>query len=229
MHRSNFFESLENRRLLSVSIESVTASPSPVARTEKVTITANNVAATSDDKVNAVSFFIDVDSNGTFDKGTDLVIGTDFNGKNGYSLTKTVPAKVKGQAFPLGTLTIGAIARGKHGVLSTAAETTVTIVDEPPTIKKLTAPKNVKAGKKFVTTAVEAKDKDGKVQSIAFTLLDGNNADVSSGHLSALGSSIRAEKVDTTGLAPGTYTLSAVATDNDGTTSTAVTKTFTVT
>src|SRR5262249_23022532 len=87
-------------------INSLSDSPDPSKRGGTLTLTANSVTGT----VSSVSFYRDGNGNGTLDVGTDLLLGTDTNGANGWSVSVSIPS-----TFPLGTYTYFAQASGSLG------------------------------------------------------------------------------------------------------------------
>ncbi len=75
------------------TVDSLQASPDPVTRPNDITLTALGV----DDPdgagtVAAVEFYRDANGNGTLEVGTDVLLGTDTNGADGWSWTARPPA-----------------------------------------------------------------------------------------------------------------------------------------
>jgi hypothetical protein len=109
---------LEGRRLLSVSVGSLVvaplaANPPPrvVARGEKVRLTVQGVAASPDDGVRSVTYFVDVDRDGSLGPG-DALIGRARNAANDFSVSRFIRWAWSAGG---GTLTVSAVAQGVHG------------------------------------------------------------------------------------------------------------------
>jgi hypothetical protein len=207
-------EALEKRQLFAAGLVSVTATPSPVERGLKLTLTANG--NTSDTK--RVSFWLDSNGNGVLDT-SDKKIGQDGSPLNG--LSKTFSTK----KFDLGAVRFFARPETGGGVSGPSVSTTVTITDAPPTIKSVVAsPKKVKRGKNLTFSANGVKDTDGTVGSVVFYIDNNANGSIDIGTDTFLGTDADKKggfkfKPDTNTLPVGTLTILAQATDNDGGTS----------
>jgi hypothetical protein len=227
------FETLEDRRLLSVAVTSIAADSAvaglptnTVARSEKMTLTATGVTATALDKITGVTYFIDNNSNGVPDKG-DKIIGTTNNANKNYAVKTELKKNVA-----LGSLTISAVARGKgRANFSPVVIDTVTVVDDPPTIKRLVAaPKKVLPSGKLTLIAVGANDKDGTISKVDFWLDVDKNGTIDPLIDTLVGSDTSKAggfKADATGTTTGkiggdTLNFLAQATDSDGSVSTPV-------
>jgi hypothetical protein len=224
------FEPLEGRRLLSVSLTGITGTSAVAGtpdntgvRAEKATLTAQGVSASAGDKVTSVTYFLDTDHSGTLNAG-DKIIGKSSNSGKNFAVTTTIKSSTA-----LGTLTISAVAKGKQGAsdVSTVVTQDITIVDDPPTIKKLTAaPKKVAAGKTLTLIANNVKDKDGTVSSVEFFQdkngngqIDAGDTDLGAGTKSGNNWKFDASSVITGAASGDTFTFLAQATDNDASTS----------
>ncbi len=135
-----------------------------------------------------------------------VLIGTDTSG----------PFKAKWSSIPAGTYTLTAIATDSKGLSTTSSPITIQVnaaatatANQPPTVS-LTAPASgaVYAAPASVTVSANASDADGSISKVDFYA----------------GSSIIGTKtaspysVTWSGMAAGTYSLTAVATDNAGAT-----------
>src|SRR5690242_18405649 len=96
------FESLEERRMLTTTITSITATPTTVNRGAKVVLSANGV--TTDQKSTTILYFVDINGNGLVD-GADRKLGQSANAKKNYSIS------VKTKGAPAGNATV--LAEGK--------------------------------------------------------------------------------------------------------------------
>lgn len=80
------------------TIASLTDSPDPVSQGSTITLTANGVSdPDAGDAVLAVQFFRDTNGDGNIDAG-DLLLGTDYDGTDGWSWSGST------SGFPLGTI-----------------------------------------------------------------------------------------------------------------------------
>jgi hypothetical protein len=229
----SLIETLEDRRLLSVTVttivgtSAVAGTPSgDIVRGQKATLSAQT-SATTGDKVSSVTYFIDRNNNGTFDKGTDVLLGKSSSSKNNFAITKTIPTSTT-----LGDITVSAVATGKgKNNVSPAATQIFTIIDDNPTIKKLTAsPSKVAAAGKLTITASSVKDSDGSVTGVELfvdTNHDGqiDQGDTDLGAATQQGKSgnwkFDASSLVATATSGQSFTILAQATDNDASTSSA--------
>jgi len=229
--KSPVFETLEDRRLLSVSITSIAANSvvagvpaDTVVRGEKATLTATGVAATALDKITGVTYFLDTNSNGALDKG-EKILGRSNNAAKSYAVNLLIKPKTA-----LAPITVSAIATGKgKNNVSPAVTDVVTVVDDTPTVKRLVAaPKKVAVGGKLTLIATGAKDKDGTIASVGFWLDVNKDGQIDGGDILEGTDNNKAGgfKFDATALTAGhiggdTLTFLAQATDNDGSVSSA--------
>jgi hypothetical protein len=154
------FESLEERRLFSVSIGSIAdASHVPgtpadtVDHRARATLTAQGVGASAGDKVRSVTYFIDRNGDGVLDR-RDRVIGRSRNAGNDFRVTRRI-RQDRGVGAD-GTVTVSAVAHGRDGRddVSPVVTADITVVDAAPTISKLTAsPKRPAPGRSLVIRA----------------------------------------------------------------------------
>jgi subtilisin-like proprotein convertase family protein len=212
------------------TIDSLSVNPDSVLFEEivDVTLTANGVSD-PDDNVFSVSFYRDFNGNGTLEVGTDVLFATDTDGTNGWSATDNTAA------LPLGTHSYFAVATDEAANDSNVVSATLTVTDPnvqtPPTIDSLSASRgSVKQSQTLTLTAVGVADADGTVDSVQFSVDDGNG-------IVPLGNPVTAPDGDgnwtldvaIASNAPlGTYTFSAQATDNLGLTSNVVSTTVQV-
>ena len=179
------FESLENRRLMSVSVASVIAASfiagtpqNTVVRSERATFTAGGVTASGGDTVRSVTYFIDTNSDGLLSKG-DLVLGHSANAASSFAATGIIRS-----GLALGNLTISAVAQGKSSKsdLSAAVTQNVTVVNDLPIIRKITASaKKVFANKPLSLVASNVTDKDGFIAKVDFFLDVNGNGSIDAG------------------------------------------------
>ena len=104
----------------SPNIGSLTDSPDPVTEGNSLTLTANDVS--DDGNVVRVEFYWDADSSGTIDSQTDLLLGTDTSGADGWTcvfLAAELPTDTP--------ITYMARAQDDSGLWSDTASTTGTI------------------------------------------------------------------------------------------------------
>src|SRR5690606_38424227 len=74
------------------TIASASASPSPLIFGDPVMLTASGVAD-QDGSVSLVRFYGDVDGSGAYEPEIDVLLGTDADGSNGFSITAAFPAE----------------------------------------------------------------------------------------------------------------------------------------
>ena len=193
------------------TVASLQDSPDPVTRPGNLTLTALGV----DDPdgtatVAAVQFYRDANGNGTLEPGTDVLLGTDTNGADGWSWTGAT------SGWPTGSPhTYFARARDNYSAYSDAVSTTGTVLNAAPTIGSLTA--RVAGGN--VTLAAQGVSDDDTVSRVAFYLDQNDDGVLQDGSDTYLGDGSKAGAdwklaVDVSGWADGTYTLFARAQDN---------------
>jgi endo-1,4-beta-D-glucanase Y len=204
---------------VTVTVNPVTP-PVNVAPTVSLTAPANNAAYTAPASITLTANAADADgtiSKVEFFNGSTLLTGS-TNTSAPYTFTWTGVAA--------GTYTLTAKATDNSGAVTTSAAVTVTVntltppVNVAPTVS-LTAPANnaVYTAPASITLTANAADADGTISKVEF--FNGSTLLTGSTNTSA------PYTFTWTGVAAGTYTLTAKATDNSGavTTSAAVTVT----
>lgn len=110
------------------SIASLSANPNPVTLGDPLLLTAGGVTDT-DGTVVQVDFYFDFNANQIWDEAQDVLLGTDTNGGDGWSLT------VDTSTLPPGTRHFFARAQDNDSQFSNVAEAAVTITDpSAPTV-----------------------------------------------------------------------------------------------
>ena len=204
-------------------IASLSDSPDPVTRGSDVTLTANGVSD-SDGTVVSVAFYRETNGTAGLQVGTggDTLVATDTNGADGWS------ASVSTSGLALGSFTYYAQATDNDGNPSadgtSAASTTNTVVGAIPVIASLSdSPDPVTRGSDVTLTANGVSDSDGTVVSVAFYRETNGTAGLQVGTggdtlvaTDTNGADGWSASVSTSGLALGSFTYYAQATDNDG-------------
>ncbi|HEY1684952.1 MAG TPA: M12 family metallo-peptidase [Tepidisphaeraceae bacterium] len=189
------------------SIASIAAQPASVKRTGSYKITAAGVSlGTGGGKLSVVFYLGTSDVFSTSDK----ILGTDKSPGGGWTLNG------KAKLISAGANTIFAVAKNSGGLSSNPVACVVTVVDQPPVIKKFTAKViHGTSSDPFVTINASATDSDGKVISL-IVWVDGNNDGVpDDGEQTFTGATSVRQTLSVN--YDQTYTLSAIAQDNDGT------------
>lgn len=196
-------------------ITSVSPSPASVLRPAPLTLTANGLSD-GDGTVAAVEFYRDANANGTFEAGSDTLLGTDSSAAGGFTLSFSTAG------FPSGNLTFFARAQDNQGAFSAAVSTTAGVNSVAPTLAGFTASPTVITRPNQVTlTATGATDSDGTVAAVEFYRDTNNNGTFDAGTDTLLatdtdganGFSVAASSVD---LRVGNNVLFARARDNEG-------------
>jgi endonuclease/exonuclease/phosphatase family metal-dependent hydrolase len=216
------------------TIGSFVANPASVTVGASTTLTASNVTETGGTgSITGVNFY--VESNGTsgLQIGSDTFVGAGT--QNGT--TWTFPVSTSGEST--GTYTYYAVATDSNGKSSAVATTTLTVTSGSgtPTIGSFVAnPSSVTVGTATTLTASNVTETGGtgSITGVNFYresngtsgLQIGSDTTVGAGSQSGTTWTISAS---TTGLAVGTYTFYAVATDSNGNSSTVASTTLTVT
>ncbi len=188
------------------TIGSFTINPPTVVSGGSVTLTAGNVTENGG-TIQSVSFYL-----------SGALVGTGTRS----GTTWTLPVSTNG--FAAGTYTYTAIATDTAGTNSDPAMATLTVTRGTPRIGSFTlSPNNVPAGTPVTLTAGNVTENGGTIVDVSFYLSGGllGNGSQSGNDWSL--------PLATDGLAPGTYTLAAVATDDVGVTSAPATTTLTIT
>ena len=196
------------------AIASLLDSPDPVIRGEQLTLTASGVNDV-DGTVGVVEFYRDENGNGTLETGTDLLLGTDTNGADGWQTT----ADTTGWASGMYTY----LARAQDNDLLWSYATAATgEVNERPTIAALTdSPDPILPGDVLTLAATGVADADGTVALVEFWRDVNHSGALETDQDLLLGTDNSAAGgwqvvVDTTAWQSGNYTYLARAQDDDG-------------
>ena len=219
-------------------IASLALSPSSLTTGASLTLTANNVTD-SGAAVTSVAFYRVTNATSRPQTLSDHFIGDGTQSANNWSLTASTAD------LPAGTYTLYAVATDSNGQHSapvtatltvTAATPTPTPTPTPgaPTIGAVSAnPSSVTPGANITLTASNVTDASARLVSVTFY----READTTAGPQPTTDHRIGAAQrvgsswviiADTIGVAPGAYTVYAIATDSAGATSAPVTTTVTV-
>lgn len=146
------FDQLETRNLLTPTISTFGLSPSVVTPGDSITLTA---LPTSSAPVRAVTFFRDIDGNGSWTPGTDIDLGAVFVAGGGGTYSKTV---VTDLTWPRNSR-IAADVVDTNGVWSTAPAIRNATINRPPAISVLSVnpAANIPRGSS-ITVSVTATD-----------------------------------------------------------------------
>ena len=215
------------------AVVQLTATPTSVQRNQSVLLTASELVLPGGSSFKLLEFYGDTDGDATLDvgggSGGDRKLGTAKKFTNGVI---TLNTSTKG--LPAGLYTYFARVQTLAGVWLDPVPTTVTILNNAPTISSLRTQavvKNLGDSIKLVPTGVS--DSDGTVASVRVYRESGAAAegvfdaltDTLIGTLTG-SSAIRAGlTVSTAAFTTGTNRFYAVATDNDGRTGASVTTT----
>jgi hypothetical protein len=197
------------------TIASLQVSPSTVTVGASVTLTATNVADASA-SISRVAFYTEANPAAGAQPATDHFIGYGTQQGNNWTITAGT-----GNTTP-GTYTVYAIATDTSGAASNPASATVTIQAAPqpkaPTIASLTAsPSVVPSGAMLTLTAVNVVAPSGTAVYVAF-YTEANPAQgphPATDHFIGYGTKVGNNwviAVGTRGTPPGTYTVYAIAT-----------------
>ncbi|HWB53420.1 MAG TPA: M12 family metallo-peptidase [Tepidisphaeraceae bacterium] len=185
------------------SIVSITPSAATIGLKGTSHIVANGVTYGSDRNKLQVTFYLDSAGTGVYSP-TDTILGVDKSTSGGWKLT------AKAKKLPIGNNTIFAIATDSIGQSSAPVQCTIDVVDQPPTIKKLTAKVSHKG---FANLQAAAKDPDGPVTQTVIWIDTNNNGILDPGEQSFTGKgSVHGRFTVESGI---TYTLLAIAYDSN--------------
>ncbi len=195
------------------TIGSLSDSPDPVTAGEVLTLTAGAVNDV-DGTVGMVQFWRDQNGNHTLETNWDLLLGSDSNGADGWSLAAST------SGWSLGTYTYMARAQDNDGAWSGIASTTGRINERPTIASLIDSPDPVTRGEALTLTASGVSDVDGIVGMVEFYRDQNANGTIETGVDLLLGSDANGADgwqgtADTTSWASGTYTYLARARDND--------------
>ncbi len=206
----------------------------PVGRLAPLTLTATGVVDVADSvaagTIGRVEFYRDSNGNSQLDVGTDTLLGVGVRqtGTNTYVLTTATAG------FTFGSNRFFVRAQDNNLGFSTQTQdttATATISNNAPTLTSVTASPNplTRLGATLTLTAVGPADRDGTIASVQFYRDADGNGQLDTGVDILLGTDTQAAggftlAVNTGDAAfnfsTGTNTYFAVATDNDGATST---------
>jgi len=196
------------------TIDSLSATPDPVTRGTDVTLTANNTID-AEGSIAKVEFYRDSNENGTFELGTDTLLGSDANSAGGWTfITSSLALKLAP-----GTNRFFARATDNDGGVSTATTTGV-VNNVNPLIGSLSpTPDPVTRGQNITLTANNVTDADGTVAKVEFYRDTNGNGTLEVGTDALLGSDTSSTggwtlTTSTTDYSLGTITYLARAADN---------------
>ena len=127
-------------------VSAFTASPNPAEGRVPVTLTA--AASDNDGAVAFVRFYRDSNQNGNFDAQTDVLLGEDNNGSNGFTTT------FETASFTFGNNRYFAVATDGEGQLGTPVSV-VGLINSPFSIGSLTAPETILRRERLTIVASE--------------------------------------------------------------------------
>jgi hypothetical protein len=216
------------------TIGSFAANPSSVTAGTSTTLTASSVTETGGSgTVTGVNFYLESNGTSGLQIGSDTLVGSGAQS----GTTWTISAPTTGLAA--GTYTYYAVATDSNGHTSTVASTTLTVTSPTgtPTIGSFAAnPASVTAGTSTTLTAgsVTETGGTGTVTGVNFYRESNGTGGLQIGSDTLVGAGTQSGttwtiSAPTTGLAAGTYTYYAVATDSNDHTSTVASATLTVT
>jgi len=144
-------------------IASLDDSPDPVTRPDPLTLTATGVTH-ADGTVVLVEFYRDANGDGILQSDTDVLLGTDTDGSDGWSWTGGT------SGWPVGAQTYFARAQGDHGDWSDPAVTAGTVLDAAPAFSGvvINSPDPVIRPAPLTLTVPGVSDADGTVTKMEF-------------------------------------------------------------
>ncbi len=200
--------------------------PGSVARQSTITLAASAVTD-ADNAARFVDFYRDSNSNGTYDQGTDVLIGTVAVATGG-----TASMVVNTTGYAMGNVSFFARSRDALNLAGTATTGTVTITNRTPTLSSITRSIDpvVTLGNNITLTANAPSDLDGTINRVEF-FRDADNSGTFDANIDTLlGQDTLAAggytlTVSTASFAVGTNRYFARAIDSDGASSNVVTVT----
>jgi len=208
------------------AVTGLLAAPTPVTRPGGLTLTADGVSD-PDDVVERVEFYRDANGNSAWDAG-DQLLGTDYDGNDGWSWTGSTAG------WALGQHTFFARAHDNDDAWSDPVSAAADVVNAVPVVASLVGDRNpVPSGAALTLQAKDVSDPDGDVDRVAFYCDANGDAAWNEGDDLLLGTDEDGTNgwnwaVDTAGWALGPYTFFARAQDSDGAWSVPVTGSVTV-
>lgn len=195
-------------------VNTITANPaSVVSWGQALTLTAT----VSDDanQIRAVTFFFDLDSNGRFSAG-DVDLGADFDGSNGWSITKVIPSW-----YGSGNAKFVASAVDQNDAWATTTRTAGVRLNAPPTVTNLSSIVNTISWGDTFTLIAAVSDDSTVTRAVTFFFdLDSNgrftpgDVDMGADFDGSNGWSITRVLPQWYGAGPAKFVASAVDTDN---------------
>jgi hypothetical protein len=214
------------------TIGSLAVSPTTVTAGSTITLTASNVTE-SGGTIGSVQFYRESNGTSGLQTASDAYVGSATQDGTTWSMSNVSTA-----GLAAGTYTYYAIATDVRGVTSAvkSATLTVTVSTPTPTIGSFAVnPTSVVTGGTVALTASSVTETGGTVSSVTFYRESNGTGGLQTGSDTLVGSGTQSgttwtlANVSTTGLAAGTYTYYAIATDTAGTSSTVASATLTVT
>lgn len=210
--------------VVSPTIGAFVASPSSVQAGASVTLTASNVAETNG-AIGSVKFYRESNATSGLQTGADTLIGTGVQNGTTWSISTTAPLSG-------GSYTYYAVATDTANISSAASSANLTVVT--PTIGSFAvSPSTTTAGTPVTLTASNVVETNGTVSSVVFYRESNSTSGLQTASDTLIGTGTRngttwAITAQTTGLANGSYTYYAVATDSVGLASSASSATLTI-
>ncbi len=209
------------------TIGGFSVNPTTVSPGTPITLTASNVTE-SGATITGVNFYRESNGTSGLQIGSDTLVGAGT--QNGTTWTL---ANVSTAGLSAGTYTFYAVASDSNGNTSSASSTTLTVV--VPTIGGFTvSPTLAPAGTPITLTATNVSETGGTIAAVNFYRESNGTSGLQIGSDTLVGAATQngttwtLSNVSTTGLAPGTYTFYAVATDGAGNNGSASSATLTV-
>ncbi|MGD9688837.1 MAG: peptidylprolyl isomerase [Phycisphaerales bacterium] len=160
------------------TIVSLTA-PATVARLANITLTATDVLDWPDvlpaGPILRVEFYRDTNGNGTFELGTDQLLG--FGVRQGLTNTYVLTTNTRGFDEGVNTFFVRAMDNNQgFSVVGPSSTTTAMVTNAPPLITTMLASPNPLAsiGSGLTLTAIGQRDTDGTIASVEFYRDDGD-------------------------------------------------------
>lgn len=228
---SNVITATVNVQDLLPPVVGLSASPSTVQRNAMVTLTASGLSLPEGQEFAKIEFYGDRDGDATLDVGSggDYKLGTATRFTSGV-----VTLRTSTRGLPAGVYAYFARVQTRAGTWLDPVSTTITILNNAPTVTSITAPSVVKnLGNTIKLVPKGAADSDGTVASVRIyretgTASDGTfdaTTDALLGTLTGSSQIKNGLSIATTGFSLGLNRFYAVAVDNEGKLSSSVTTT----
>lgn len=207
-----------------------TVSPTSVTIGNPITLTASNVTEAGG-TISSVRFYLESNGTAGLQSTGDILLGSGTANGSTWTLTASTTS------LTAGSYTLYAIATDTSGNSSAVASTTlrVTATASSPTIGSFTvSPTSATVGSTVVLTAANVTSPNGSISTVTFYRESGGGTGLQVGTDTVVGTaawngSSWTLSTAATGLAAGTYTYYAVATDSAGQSSAASSVTLTLT